>query len=409
MTVLLRWSGDGLAGNLTTGSAGSGDTAPSFITGATPTIEPSGARPPAIRFAQAGTTVNYAVWTFSASDLYAYTIRGYVNFSGFPASDQAAVWKFVNAGETLASWAFAITSGGFARIMDKNGSTAATGDVALVAGLWYRIEAVTNGDVTNLYVYEGESTTAHDTVSATLAAPVAGGRVRVGNDFGTPNLPPFWFDDLAISNEATLIGPVDDATLYITLTDIKGQLDVDDAIDDVRLARAVRTACRSIDKVCGRVFYAEDTATARTFEAATVTRVKVDDFYTTSGLIVGTDADDDGVYETTWAASDYQLRPLNGVVDGEPGWPYYVIRAVSLNRFPCGRRASIQVTAKWGWAAVPDSVVEAAFVLAEDIYKLRDTPFGVGGFGDFGRIRAKQNPHVMMLISPYIKDPVLLA
>lgn len=409
MTTLLRWAGDGLSGNLTTSSAGVGDTAPSFITGATPTIEPAGPRPPAIRFQQSGTTVNYAVWTFSADDLYAYTIRAYVYFTAFPASDQSAVWKFVNAGETLASWAFAITSDGLARIMDKNGSTAATGDVALAAGTWYRVEAVTNGSSTDLYVYEGESETAYDTVSASLSAPVAGGRVRIGNDFGTPNLPTFYFDDLAVTDTPELIGAVDGSTLYITLADMKAQLDLDDTVDDIRLERAVRTACRGIDKVCGRVFYRSETATTRTFQALSSRRAKVDDFYTTDGLVIATDGDGDAAFETTWASSTYELHPLNGVVDGEPGWPCYIIKATSTGTFPCTRRAALQVTAKWGWAAVPDSVVEAAYVLAEDLFKLRDTPFGVGGFGDFGRIRAKQNPHVMMLISPYIKDPVLLA
>jgi hypothetical protein len=410
VSVLIRWSGDGLSGDLTTSSAGPGDTPPSFITGATPTIEPSGERPPAIRFAQSGTTVNYAVWIFSATDLASYTIRGYLNPTAFPASDQYAVWKVVNAGETLASWALALTSTGMLRIMDKNGGTVATATTALTAGTWYRIEAIVNGDSTDVRAFTEDTTDLHAQVTATLPASVPGGRVRIGNDFGSPNAPPFWFDDLAIDNTPALVGPASTSNLYASLSEMKARFAITGTTLDDDLTRALGAASRDIDKVCGRRFYADTMATARIYYPSSVLGVDVDDFYSTNGLVVATDTGDDGVFETTWLSSDYQVEPLNGIVDGEPGWPYNRVAAARSRTFPVSSyRAPVQVTARWGWAAVPAAVREATLVLASELAKLKEAPFGVAGFGEFGPVRVRENPIAMRLLRPYVRHPVKVA
>jgi hypothetical protein len=198
MSKLISWSGDGLSGNLTTGSAGPGDTAPSFITGTTPTIEPVSVDSPAIRFAQLDTSVNYGTWIFSVADLYAYAIRSYEIFTGFVATGQQSLIQVVNAGETLLSWGVALTSTRLIRIIDKNGVTQATGTIPLVAGEHYRFDLVVNGSQYNVYAYLGDSATVTDQVSAVLAGPVPGGRLRWGNAFGTPQAPPFYGDNLSV-------------------------------------------------------------------------------------------------------------------------------------------------------------------------------------------------------------------
>jgi hypothetical protein len=120
------------------------------------------------------------------------------------------------------------------------------------------------------------------------------------------------------------------------------------------------------------------------------------------GLLVAVDSDGDGVFETTWTAADYELRPLNGIVGGQPGWPYNQIRAVGSKCFPrCSRRAVLQVTARWGWAAVPAPVHEACLIVASETVKLRDAPFGVAGYGDYGAIRVRNNPMAMGMLAPY--------
>jgi hypothetical protein len=102
------------------------------------------------------------------------------------------------------------------------------------------------------------------------------------------------------------------------------------------------------------------------------------------------------------------VEPANGVVDGLTGVPYHVIRSVGGRRFPVtGRRNRIQVTARWGWAAIPPAVEDACMIQAAHLFRRKDTPDGIaGGFGnEFGVVRVSRfiDPDVEMLLAPYRK------
>ena len=197
---------------------------------------------------------------------------------------------------------------------------------------------------------------------------------------------------------------------YATLPELKARLDIADSIDDTRLTDALANASREIETYAGRQFNDAGAATARVFPARTCALAVVDDFSTTTGLVVATDATGDGVFETTWTAADYELEPLNGVVGGVSGWPYYRISAAGTRAFPTGlRRAVVQVTARWGWTAVPAPVKDACLLIASESFKLGDAPFGVAGFGEFGPVRVRMNSRAQSLLSPYRRDPVLVA
>lgn len=197
---------------------------------------------------------------------------------------------------------------------------------------------------------------------------------------------------------------------YATLAELKTRLDIADTTDDDRLTASLASASREIEAWCGRQFNDAGAASARVFPATGCTLAVVDDFSTTTGLIVATDGDDDGTYETTWASSDYELAPLNGVVAGLSGWPYWRIRAVGSWTFPTGhRRAVVQVTARWGWTAVPTPVKEACLMIAAETFKIGDAPFGVAGFGEFGAVRVRMNTRAQSLLAPYQRDPILVA
>jgi len=200
------------------------------------------------------------------------------------------------------------------------------------------------------------------------------------------------------------------APLYASLEQIKARMQITHADDDDLLGDALDSASREIDKFCGRRFYADALATARAYYPATSCRVRVDDFYETASLVVKTDADGDGVFETTLATTGYFPTPLNGVVDGESGWPYYDIETITSGALPTStRRAPIQVTAKWGWAAVPRPVYQACLIIAQANYKLKDVAFGAAGVGDLGIVTIRQVPAAMAKLSPYRRDPVLVA
>lgn len=196
---------------------------------------------------------------------------------------------------------------------------------------------------------------------------------------------------------------------YATVNDMKARLDREDGIDENALQAALDTASRGIEKFCGRQFNKTTSATARVYRPRSYRYVDVDDFHTATGLIVETDDGDTGTFGTVWSAGQYELYPLNGIVDGETGWPYSKARALNTRWFLCGQRATVRVTAQWGWAAVPAAVKESCLVAAVEIFKLKDAPFGVGGYGDFGIIRVRDNPFVARMLAPYSRNTFLVA
>jgi hypothetical protein len=196
---------------------------------------------------------------------------------------------------------------------------------------------------------------------------------------------------------------------YVTYAEMQQHLsmDVSDTGNQSTVEPAVNAACRAIDQWCGQSFYATSVATARTFDARNGQRVWTAPFHNTTGLAIATDSAANGAYGTTWAASDYQLLPADGVdpYTGE-AWPFNEIIAVGSYAFPYGttRRGLIRVTAQWGWAVTPDPVAYAARLLAADLWKRKDAPFGImTGTVDFGGLRIGRDlmAGVASMLSPY--------
>lgn len=196
---------------------------------------------------------------------------------------------------------------------------------------------------------------------------------------------------------------------YATVNQVKAALriGVGDTIDDTLIDNCVGAASRLIDGYCNRQFWAVASATPRVFQANTEFVCDVDDFYTTTGFVLKTSSFADGNFDTTWATSDYQLEPLNGILDGLT-WSYDKIRAVGNYLFPTvnanyGEQALVQVTARWGWATVPDPITQACIIQASRIFKRYDSPLGVAGFGDLGAIRVSRflDPDMAQLVEPY--------
>lgn len=170
---------------------------------------------------------------------------------------------------------------------------------------------------------------------------------------------------------------------YLELHEIKDYLHIKSAKldNDETLTDAITSASREIERICNRQFNKADTATARVYAATSRrgNRVLVDDFYDLAGLVVEHDATGLG----SWVSLDdtqYEVLPYNGVVDGVPGWPYWVIRVVGYwpgLGSPFGRHPRFRVTAKWGWAEVPADVRQACMMLAADTYQMKDSPYGV--------------------------------
>lgn len=195
---------------------------------------------------------------------------------------------------------------------------------------------------------------------------------------------------------------------YASLAELKTRLGISDTADDDGLTQAVNTASRWIEGYCRRQFNKTTTASARIYYPEHCGLVLVDDIHTTTDLVIKTDAGGDGTYETTVSSSNYELAPLNGIVDGESGWPYWKVRAVNTT-FPTGTgRASVQVTAQWGWNAVPAGVKEACLIIAQETAKLKDTYGGAAGFGEMEMV-VRRAPQALDYLKKYRLLPVLVA
>ena len=200
-------------------------------------------------------------------------------------------------------------------------------------------------------------------------------------------------------------------TEYCTLSELKAYMGITDTNADTQLGDSIVSASRAVDHHCGRRFFADVAATARVFKPRNREIVLVDDFQSTSGLIVKVDSGDDGTFATTLDSSTYELEPFNNVVDGEPGWPYERIRSLNCAFLTTNRhRGSVQVTAKWGWAAVPGAIKQATIYLAEEAYRLKDSPFGIVSGDQLGPIRLRPNQRIQAMLDPYrLYGAVLMA
>lgn len=204
-----------------------------------------------------------------------------------------------------------------------------------------------------------------------------------------------------------------------TLSDVKAALRITTSADDDRISLAIDASSRQLEAEYDRRFYGDTAATARTFVAETAWLTEVDDFYTTSGLVVETDPAGDGTFGITWTAADYQLEPLNNIENGQAGWPFTKIRAIRSFYFPIwglnafaqkNVQALVRITAKWGWATVPAAVNKAAIVQSIANFKADDVPFGATAFGETGiiRLRTALHPTAAALMAPYGDDDVMV-
>ena len=188
---------------------------------------------------------------------------------------------------------------------------------------------------------------------------------------------------------------------YATLAQVKAALRITDSVDDTLLEMAVESASRAIDGHANRYFYSSGTAT-RIYTADSYELVQIDDLAGTAITLV-TDPNADGTWADTWTTTDYQLEPVNGIVDGL-SVPYTRIRAIGDYSFPTNDgEALVKVTGVFGWSAVPVAITQACVIQSSRIFKRLDSPLGVAGFGDMGAMRVSRylDPDVEQLVAPY--------
>lgn len=201
---------------------------------------------------------------------------------------------------------------------------------------------------------------------------------------------------------------------YVTVDQLQARIGIEatDPSETPLLTIAAEAASRQVDAICGRRFYVDAVASTRVFRTRDPYLLQLppgSDISTTTGLVVAVDRNDDGVAEETWAASDYLVDPENQIgPTGEP-WPVTAITSY-LKDFPVvSRHRPVFVTAAWGWpTAPPPAVVTATLIAAAELWKLKDAPLGVAGFGEYGAVRVRANPKVVDLLAPYRRGGALV-
>ncbi len=196
---------------------------------------------------------------------------------------------------------------------------------------------------------------------------------------------------------------------YMTLAELKAVLRDTQTTYDALYERAIEAASREIDRYCGTQFWKVASPTVRIFKPSFYERnvLHTGDFANTTGLIVRTDEDDDGTFETTWSGTEYQVEPLTPI-DGRPYnrivslggrefpvpyYEYHRFRASTYERdYRPSQRARVQITANWGWELVPPQVRMACQILAIDNFKSKDLTGASAGVaelstGQFGGLR----------------------
>lgn len=195
---------------------------------------------------------------------------------------------------------------------------------------------------------------------------------------------------------------------YASLARLKARLGIADSntAKDAELTDRLESASRDIDRWCSRQFGRDEEASARWYIPG-ATGVDTDDFWTADDLTVTPYAYTGSEAGAAWTVSGLTLEPLNGVVDGVPGWPYRrLVYGYAMGpRYGCGL---VSVTARWGWESVPKNVETACLILAAMDNKAGDAPFGVVGFGDYA-MRIRSNPMAEEKLRAYVKDPAKVA
>lgn len=181
---------------------------------------------------------------------------------------------------------------------------------------------------------------------------------------------------------------------YITSADLKSYLGMDptDTTRDSLITMVIAASCAAIDRTTGRTFTLASSATARVFDADPYCLdVVTHDFGSLTGLVVEVGYFN-GAYSTI---TDYDVQPLNALAVGQPITG--LRRPYGFGRSPYSR---VRVTAKWGWPAVPDEVVQAALIQASRLFKRKDSPEGVLGSAEWGVVRlSRVDPDVSALLS----------
>lgn len=190
---------------------------------------------------------------------------------------------------------------------------------------------------------------------------------------------------------------------YLTVAELRAyrNLAISDTADDIDLAVSITAASRAIDRHCNRQFGQVAAPELRYYTAwydRETSRwiVDIDDLASTSGLVV--EIADVGT------VTSYKLSPLNDVAKGKVWTQLSIGRDSDVE--PTGEYGEMEITAPWGWSAVPVSVKQASYIQGQRFSMRSDSPYGIAGSPENGselRLLARLDPDVAVALSDFVR------
>ena len=193
-------------------------------------------------------------------------------------------------------------------------------------------------------------------------------------------------------------------TRYVSVETLKAYIRNEIPTDDDSFVEAAINAAEMIiDNATARQFVvaSPSVSSARSYIPSGGNLLLIDDAAAIVSVV------DNGA--TLLAATDYQAEPLNNLSDVSETVPYYLLRRLGYyynrwyNWYGVPGAATITVTARWGWPAIPAMVQESCKIIAKDVLMQRnsDIGFGLVAVTDAGGVGTRENWIVRKTVDAY--------
>lgn len=145
----------------------------------------------------------------------------------------------------------------------------------------------------------------------------------------------------------TVTAPESIANTYVGIDDLKSRMGISGTTNDTTLWMTLHAASRAVDRFCNRHFFSLEAV--RLFDIDDPSGLSIPDLAKVTEVLE--DSDGDRVFETTRAASEYALYPLNSSPETSLGRPFTEIRSdlgVGVDDFSIGR-SRLSIEGSWGY------------------------------------------------------------
>lgn len=185
------------------------------------------------------------------------------------------------------------------------------------------------------------------------------------------------------------------ANEYAELEELKEMRSITSNSQDAALQRAITRASRAIDRRCGRRFWRDGEVSTtyypnlqgRSIVSGSSETFLTGDIATAATISVslgGVESAPDGLSFSYFSSFE----------------PHGAITGITRASWWGGR---VQLTAEYGWPAVPDSIEEATLLLANRRYMRKDSPEGTSGWSTEGQTGVSRfDQDIEDLVAPFV-------